>query len=156
MNRKNMRKGVFLVVVDSTDEFMIAVDYACAFANAEGGYVALLNIMERAHVESWANIENRVRKDMRSQAEQMVWNAAGRVIEATENIPMVCIEEGDSVDVILNTIESNPNIVALVLASDPNASNPGPLISYFSGKGISRMSVPLMIVPGHLETPLNT
>ena len=40
------RNGVFLVIVDSTDEFNTAIDYASDFANAEGGYVALLNVID--------------------------------------------------------------------------------------------------------------
>lgn len=151
-DKSKLRKGVFLVVVDESDEFMIAVDYASQFANAEEGYVALLNVVERRPVENWANIEDKIRKDMRNRAEQMIWDAAGRVIENTGEIPMVCIEEGDRADIILRTIEEHKNIVALVLASDPQSSNPGPLVTYFSGKGISKLSVPLMIVPGHLET----
>ncbi len=145
------RKGVFLVLVDSTQESNTAVDYASEFANAEDGYVALLNVIEHTPVSGWQDIEARVRKETRSQAEQMIWHAAGRVIENTRKIPIVCIEEGDRSDNIVKMLEDNKNIVALVLASAAGSSNPGPLITYFSGKGISRLPVPLMIVPGHLE-----
>ena len=152
-NREKMkrRKGVFLVVVDDTQEFLTAVDYASQFANAEEGYVALLNVMQAGFVQNWKNIEDSVRKDTRGQAEQMIWDAAGRVIENTERMPMICIEEGDTSDIILKTIEDNKNIVALVLASSAVSSSPGPLVTYFSGKGLSRLPVPLMIVPGHLD-----
>ncbi len=144
------RKGVFLVIVDMTEEFLVAVDYASQFANAEDGYVALLNVIEHSYVQNWKNVEDRVRSEMRGQAEQATWDAAGRVMENTHKMPMICIEEGDRVDLIIKTIEENNNIAALVLAS-ANASKPGPLITYFSGKGLSRLPIPLMIIPGHLE-----
>lgn len=144
------RKGVFLVIVDMTEEFLVAVDYASQFANAEDGYVALLNVIEYSYVQNWKTVEDRVRSEMRGQAEQATWDAAGRVMENTHKIPMICIEEGDRVDLIIKTIEENNNIAALVLAS-ANSSKPGPLITYFSGKGLSRLPIPLMIVPGHLE-----
>ncbi len=144
------RKGVFLVIVDMTEEFLVSVDYASQFANAEDGYVALLNVIEHSYVQNWKNVEDRVRSEMRGQAEQATWDAAGRVMENTHKMPMICIEEGDRVDLIIKTIEENNNIAALVLAS-ANASKPGPLITYFSGKGLSRLPIPLMIVPGHLE-----
>ena len=146
------RNGVFLVVVDETQEFMSAVDYASDFANAEGGYVALLTVMQEGFVQSWQGIEDRVRHEMRQQAEQMVWDAAGHVVKNTGNMPMICIEEGDPSDIIVKTVEENKNIVALVLASAQNSSSPGPLVSYFSGKGLSRLPVPLMVIPGHLDT----
>lgn len=144
------RKGVFLVIVDMTEEFLVAVDYASQFANAEDGYVALLNVIEYSYVQNWKNVEDRVRSEMRGQAEQATWDAAGRVMENTHKMPMICIEEGDRVDLIIKTIEENNNIAALVLAS-ANSSKPGPLITYFSGKGLSRLPIPLMIIPGHLE-----
>lgn len=152
-NRKRIdrRKGVFLVVVDETQEFVTAVDYASQFANAEDGYVALLNVMQDVHVQNWMNVEEKVNREMRAQSEQMVWDAAGRVLENTQRIPMVSIEEGDTTDIILKTIDENDNIVALVLASSAASNNPGPLVSYFSGKGLHKLPVPLMIIPGDLE-----
>ncbi|MGH1377228.1 MAG: universal stress protein [Alphaproteobacteria bacterium] len=147
---KEKRKGVFLVIVDTTEEFLVSVDYASQFANAEDGYVALLNVIERTYVQNWQNVEDRVRSEMRGQAEQSTWDAAGRVMENTGKIPMICIEEGDRVELIIKTIEENSNIVALVLAS-ANSSKPGPLITYFSGKGLGRLPIPLLVVPGHLE-----
>jgi len=145
------RGGVFLVVVDSTQEFIAAVDYASQFANAEDGYVALLHVMEYAPVSGWQSIEEQVKKETRSQAEIMIWEAAGRVIENTGKIPIVSIEEGDRSDLIIKTIEDNDNIVALVLASAAGSSSTGPLVSYFSGKGLSRLPVPLIIIPDHLS-----
>ncbi len=150
-NTKNVRrKGVYLVVVDGSHEFTSSVDAAASFANAEGGYVALLNVIEPMPVQNWQNIEDRVRAEMREHAEEMIWNAAGQVVEANGNMPMVFIEEGDNSDIIIKTIEENNNIVALVLASSATTSKPGPLVSYFSGKGLARLPVPLIIIPGHL------
>ncbi len=146
------RKGVFLVVVDATEESFVAVNCAAKFANAEYGYVALLNVMEETCVQNWKNIEDKIRSEMRSQAEKMIWTAAGDVIESTGDIPMVFVEEGDKSEIILKTIKDNKNIVALVLASSAGSSNPGPLVTYFSGKGLSSLTVPLMIVPGSLES----
>lgn len=150
-NTKNIRrKGVYLVVVDGSHEFIASVDAAAGFANAEGGYVALLNVIEPMPVQNWQNIEDRVRAEMREHAEEMIWNAAGQVVESNGSMPMVFIEEGDNSDIIIKTIEENKNIVALVLASSATTSKPGPLVSYFSGKGLARLPVPLIIIPGHL------
>ena len=143
--------GVFLVLVDGTEELMTAIDYASQFAKAQHGYVALLNVIEQSYVQNWKNVEETIRKETRLQAERQIWDAAGRVYENTGSIPIVCIDEGSQSDIIAKTIDENKNIVALVLASESGASNPGPLISYFSGKGLSRLNVPLMIVPGNLE-----
>lgn len=149
--KKKSRKGVYLVVVDATQELTAAIDYASNFANAEGGYVALLYVMDYKPVSGWQTIEKQVKGEMRAQAEQMIWKAAGRIQELTQTTPMVCIADGDRSDLIVKTIEENSNIVSLVLASASGSSNPGPLVTYFSGKGLSRLPVPLMVVPGHLD-----
>lgn len=143
--------GVYLVLVDDTDELMTAIDYASQFAKAQNGYVALLNVIEQSYVQNWKNVEDTIKKETRRQAETQIWDASGRVLENTGNIPMVCIEEGSPSDIIIKTIESNKNIVALVLASAAGSSNPGPLVSYFSGKGLSSLHVPLMVIPGNLD-----
>jgi len=145
------RRGVYLVVVDSTEELSVAIDYAANFSNAEGGYIALLNVMEDVGISNFKDIEDRIRAEQRAQSEQMLWDAAGRVIEKTGRTPMTIIEQGDCSAIIVDMIENHKNIVALVLASNASSSSPGTLVSYFSGKGLSRLPVPLLIVPGHLE-----
>lgn len=153
VNPGGSEKRVYLLVVDATDEFCVAVDYATEFAQKTEARIALLNIMQIDHVDHWANIENKLRSEMRAQAENMIWAASRRVMERTGQFPMVCIEEGVSSDVIVETINKYPNICALILAADKTSNKPGPLVSYFSGKGLSRLRVPLMIVPGHLQDP---
>lgn len=142
--------NTYLLVVDSTEELTTAIDYACFFAKAHKGHVALLNVMEMDHVGNWHNVEQRMRKELRAQAEQMVFDAARRVINLTGQTPMVCIEEGDRSSMIIKTIEANSNICALILAAAAHSTNPGPLVTYFSGKGLSKLSVPLVVVPGNI------
>lgn len=148
-----IEKKVFLLVVDSTDEFTVAVDYACDFAQNGNSRIALLNVMQIDHVDHWAGIENKIRSEMRAEAEKMIWTASKRVTERLGQFPMVCIEEGIRSDVIVDIINRYKNICALILAADKNSSKPGPLVTYFCGKGLSRLRVPLMIVPGHLQDP---
>jgi hypothetical protein len=56
---KNKEQGIYLLVVDTTEEFSVAVDYACKFAKAHEDRVALLSVMELGHVENWQNIAGR-------------------------------------------------------------------------------------------------
>lgn len=147
MIEKKGRKKVFLVILDGTEESTSAIDYASDFANAGSGYVALLHVIEQMPVQNWQDIEALVHKELRTRGEQMIWDGAGRVIENTGKIPMVCIEEGDKSDAIVKILDENPNIAALVLAVSSNSSKPGSLVSYFSGKGLARLKIPLMIVP---------
>jgi len=142
---------VYLLVVDVTDEFSVAVKYASVFAAARKGRVGLLNVIEPGTFDHWMNIENKVKKELRAQAENIIWDTAKRIGEITGDIPMICIEEGDRKEVVVDVINRYPNISMLILGAESSANNPGPLVSYFSGKGLSRLRVPLLIVPGHIE-----
>ncbi len=150
-NPHTSKNRVYLLVVDVTDEFSVAVDYAADYARANNGHIALLNVINVDHFDHWSNVEDKMRKELRAQAENLIWETAGRIIDRTGLFPMICIEEGTRSDVILKIIEENPDICMLILGADSSTSNPGPLVSHFSGKGLSKLDVPLMIIPGHMQ-----
>tara|TARA_B100001093_G_C26469992_1_gene860180 strand:- start:209 stop:667 length:459 start_codon:yes stop_codon:yes gene_type:complete len=143
---------VFLVIVDSSREFHAALDQAIKMCNECDARIALLRVMHVEHVDHWQNIEDKVRSEMRAHAESLVWEAAGRILRETGYFPMVCIEEGTKSEVIIDIIGRYPNIASLVLAADSSSSKPGPLVTYFTTKGLSKLNVPLVVVPGHLQS----
>ena len=46
------------------------------------------------------------------------------------------------------------SITKLILGGSVQSKSPGPLVSYFTGKGLSKLRVPLTIVPGNLAEDL--
>lgn len=140
-------EGTFLVALTGNQEFTSALDYACRFAKAQKGHVALLRAIDTLHVAGWRDIEKRVQKEEREAAEEMLWSAAGRVLEITGKCPSLYIEEGRLSDVIVRTITLDKGIVALVVNSSANSSKPDSLVTYFSRKGSSKLSVPVIIAP---------
>ena len=140
-------RGIYLVVLTGTQEFTGALEYACRFAKAQDGHVALLRVIDTVHVAGWRDVEALVQKEERATAEEMLWSAAGRVLELTGKCPALYIEEGSLSDVIVRTIKQDSEIIALVLAASPNSSKPGPLVKYFSRKGLPRLPVPVIIAP---------
>lgn len=149
---KQEKTDVFLLVVDATDEFSIAVDYAARYAAKYGAKLALLNVIQPEAFDHWLNVEKKIKKELRAEAENLIWETSRRVMNLSGKIPMVCIEEGERSDVIVDILNKNKNITKLILGGESHSSNPGPLVSYFSGKGLSRLRVPLLVVPGHLGT----
>ena len=153
--RYGQGKGLFLVPLMGAQEFTGALEYACHFAKAQDCHVALLRIIDTVHVAGWRDIEKLVQKEERETAEEMLWSAAGRVLELTGKYPALYIEEGEVSDAIVRTIKSDKQISALVLAPATSASKPGPLVKYFSRKGLARLSVPVIIAPTKTERPLH-
>ncbi len=144
-------KGLFLVPLTGEQEFTSALDYACHFAKAQGCHVALLRVIDTVHVAGWRDVEKLVQKEERTTAEEMLWSAAGRVLELTGKYPALYIEEGGVSDVIVRTIKSDVNIAALVISPSPSASKPGPIVKYFSRKGLSQLLVPVIIAPSDVK-----
>ncbi len=143
--------GTYLVIADGTAEFSVALNYAAHMASLRRGHVALARIIEPVAFTEWQGVESAAREEARAKAEVELEALAGRVREETGIMPSLIIREGHRHDEIVAIAKGNPALVALVLGAAPDKGNPGPLINYFTAKGISQLAVPVIIVPGHLK-----
>lgn len=143
--------GCYLVIADGSEEFQIAAYYAARVATARRGSIAIAHITDMNDFMHWGKVEALIQRDLRLRAEKELWQAAKEVNEEHGLFPSLYIKEGQMVDKILEIIEEEKNIRALILAGSNNSNNPGPLVTYFSGKGMGRLRIPVIIVPGHLD-----
>jgi len=143
--------GTYLVIADTTEEFDIALHYACRLATARRGNIAIAHIKDVHEFIHWGKVEAIIRQDMRKEAEQEIFEISKNINETHGIIPSIYIREGSKIDQIVDIIKEEKNITALVLSASKNSNNPGPLVSYFSGKGMHRLHCPIIIVPGHLD-----
>ncbi|MBV9978552.1 MAG: universal stress protein, partial [Bradyrhizobium sp.] len=75
--------------------------------------------------------------------------AAGRANGIAAITPERAIREGDPIEQILAAIDEDNDIAMLVLAANPGAEGPGPLVVLVA-KTVGSFPVPVMIVPGDL------
>lgn len=143
--------GVYLVVADNTEEFPVALRYACRLAGANRGHVAILNVVDTGEFQHWGNVESRIKQESRAAAEKLLWSLAAQANEVNGTIPALHVAEGEWIAAMQDVINEDKSICMLILAASPGA-NPGPLVAHFSGKGIAKLRVPLVIVPGHLDS----
>lgn len=143
--------GVYLVVADETPEFQVALRYAVRQAAANRGHVAVLHIINIDDFQQWGSVEDRMRREMREQGEKYIWNAAKAINDLNGMIPMLVIAEGDRAEVLADVIEKDEGIRLLVLGAGMGGGGPGALVSHFTGKGLAKLRVPVVVVPGHLE-----
>ena len=142
---------IFLVVVDESPELQVALHYACLRARKSGGKVALLYVIEPGEMQHWLAVENLMREEQRSEAEQKLQKLARDVNKLTGTLPALYVREGNPRDEVLALIDEEPSISILVLAAGTDPEGPGPLISYYTSRGLSRLRIPLTIVPGGLD-----
>lgn len=144
--------GVYLVVVDETQEFDLALHYAARMADNRRGHVALLKIIDLEEFQDWGNIEALVRKELREKAEKEIWEACRKVHELTGQVSGLYIAEGEARQAVIDTINKDQTLVQLVLGGGVGAKGPGPLINYLISKGLGDLQVPAVIVPGNFDT----
>lgn len=149
---RNLKKkeGVFLLVADKSDEFMKALRYAARLAEYSRSHIGLAYIIESQDFLHWGNLEERMRAELREEAEHYLFEVATKVNDITGERPAFYIEHGSKAEALINIINTDHTVKMLILGGDSQGS-PGPLVSYFSSKGLGKLRVPLTVVPGHLE-----
>ncbi len=143
--------GTYLIVADETEEFNVALRYAARMAKSNRGNLGILSVMNLNDVQQWNNIESMMRHELREQTEKYIWAVAKRVNELNGMIPALYIHEGIHNDVLVDLINGDDSIQMLILGAGTSIAGPGPLVSYFTGKGLGRLKIPVLVVPGHLE-----
>lgn len=142
--------GTYLVVADDSDEFKIALRYACETAKNRRARVGILHIVEDQDFQHWGAVEQRMKKELREQAEKYLWSVAKAANDLNGTIPSLYVGEGDKGEAVLKAIDSDEYIVQLVLGGGMDHS-PGPLVNFCVGKGLARLKVPVVVVPGHIK-----
>jgi nucleotide-binding universal stress UspA family protein len=144
------QERVFLVVIDETPELKVALRYACRRAFRSNGRVAMVHVMEPTGFGDWMGVNELMKEEARQQAEATMQKMATEVNKLSGKMPMLYFREGDRRDELLNLILEEPGISILVLAASTGPKGPGPLVSALTGKYVSKMRVPVTIVPGNL------
>lgn len=141
----------YLVVADETDEFPVALRYAARLAGSNRGHLAILHVAEIEDFQNWGSVERMMRKELREKAEMFLWEVAKKVNDLGGMIPVLYVAEGARTDALLEIVNTDPDIGMLVLGGGTGSAGPGPLVSYFTGKGVGRLRVPVLVVPGNLD-----
>ncbi len=147
----DVEPGVYILVDDGSDEFDATLLFAARVAQADHAHLGILRILDRNDFMHWGGITEMMEKEVRQEAEKRLWVAAQKVNEISGSIPVLFLEEGNPKEVIPRITAENPGIKRLVLGATTSGSGPGPLVSYFTGKGVADLGVPITIVPDNID-----
>lgn len=140
--------GVYLLVADESEEFQAALKKVAQMANQNNRRVAILYVMDDEGFLHWGTVEKRIYNDMRTEAEKRIREVTHRLYELCGQPAAIYIDQGNTREAILKVLNADTNIRMLVLGAGTASSNP--LVSYFTGKGLSSLKVPLLVVPDTL------
>jgi nucleotide-binding universal stress UspA family protein len=139
-----------LVIVDDTAEWDRAVYYASRWAMRAGCGVVMLRIIETEDQnQQWLGVADIMRAEAEENANAALDRAAARAKAIAGIAPERVIREGDPTEQILEVIQQDHDISMLVLAANPGAEGPGPLITTIA-KTVGSFPIPVVIVPGEL------
>jgi nucleotide-binding universal stress UspA family protein len=137
----------FLCVVDESEELHHALRFACGRAKSTGGRVALLYVVEPVEFQHWLSVGHLMEEERREQAEEMLQVVSSVVQKLSGSIPVVYIRDGKLTEQLMDLLENEEDLSVLVLGASTESDGPGRVVSYVM-KRISRLSIPVTIVPG--------
>jgi len=140
-----------LVIVDDSAEWDRAVYYASRWASRDAGSVVMLRIIETEDQnQQWLGVADIMHAEAHEDANTALDRAAVRANEIAGIAPERVIREGDPIEQILGIIEEDADIAMLVLAANPGAEGPGPLITILANT-VGSFPIPVVLVPGDLS-----
>src|SRR5207237_8038544 len=145
-----------LVIVDDTAEWDRAVYYASRWAIRVGGGVVMLRIIEiEDQNQQWLGVADIMRAEAEDAANEALDRAAGRANGIAAIPPERVIREGDPTAQILDVIDKDVDISVLVLAANPGAEGPGPLITMIA-QAAGSFPIPAVLIPAALTACAST
>ena len=99
--------------------------------------------------QQWLGVADIMREEAEENANAALDRAATRAKRIVGITPERVICEGDATEQILKVIEQDLDIIMLVLAANPGAEGPGPLVTAIA-KTVGSFPIPVVIVPGDL------
>ena len=147
----NREERVFLVLVDGSEEMMVALRYAAIRARHTGGQVALLVVHEPEEFQYFAGVEKILRTEKEEDTQNLLRGLAQDIQKLSGKEALVYIKRGDVAQEIITLVKAEKSIKVLVLASSKTDTKPGPIIHQLSEGLISDLPVAVTLIPGFLR-----
>ncbi len=140
----------YLVIIDETEEALLALRFASRRASKTGGALHLLALVPPQPFNAFAAVQATIEAEARERAEVLIAEAAGSLFTESGTMPEISVRHGEGVKVVREYLEQHPEIAALVLGA-AKENGPGPLVSHFTGTQAGQLPCPVFVVPGSLN-----
>jgi nucleotide-binding universal stress UspA family protein len=141
---------VYLVIVDETEEALVALRFASRRAAKTGGGLHLLALVPPQEFSAFAGVQATIEEEARARAETLVTAAAGSLLSESGKMPVISVKVGEGEKVVREYLTEHPEVSALVLGAAKDGG-PGPLVSHFAGALAGQLPCPVFVVPGSLS-----
>ena len=142
---------VYLVIMDETEEALVALQFAARRAAKTEGVLHLLALVPPQPFNAFAGVQATIEEEARARAETLVTAAAGNLLSQGAKMPVISVRVGEDIKIVREYLKEHPEVSALVLGA-AKEGGPGPLVAHFTGTGMAHMTCPVFVVPGSLDT----
>ena len=144
------KKSKLLVCVDGSEHSRVAVRYACKEAERLGFKVEMIHVINPSEYNTLFMGGDMLREEKMAEAEALLKEIVKEAKGISSIKPSYQIREGFLSDEVVKAIEEDGNINMLILGKAPETSNKKDFIAVLSAQLISKIMVPMLIVPGNL------
>ena len=141
---------VYLVIMDETEEALVALRFASRRAAKTDGALQLLALVPQQQFSAFAGVQATIEEEARARAETVVTAAAGSLLAEGGRMPLISVRQGDGENVVRTYLAEHPEISALVLGA-AKEGGPGPLVTHFTGMAAGKLPCPVFVIPGSLS-----
>jgi len=142
---------VYLVIIDETEEALVALRFASRRAAKTGGGLHLLALVPQQEFSAFAAVQATIEEEARARAESLVHGVAGSLMSEGGKLPKISVRMGEGEKVVRQYLTEHPEVSALVLGMAKDGA-PGPLVAYFTGAHAAQLPCPVFLIPGSLTT----
>jgi len=141
---------VYLVIIDDTEEALVALRFASRRAAKTDGAVHLLALVPQQDFNAFAGVQATIEEEARSRAEALATSAAGNILTESGKMPVISVRQGEGEKVVREYLAEHPEVSALVLSAASEGA-PGPLVAYFAATHAGQLPCPVFVIPGSLS-----
>ncbi len=142
------KRDTVLVVIDNTQECMVALEFGASHVWRYGGKLALLTIMPVPSIYQWSFIAKEMKLEKLEEARKKLFPIS-KDIQARYGIGVqTIIKVGYKKKEVMKILHTNPSISRLILGAAVG-KNPGELIQYLT-KRTALIHTPIMVIPANI------
>lgn len=140
---------VYLVIIDETEEALVALRFASRRAAKTHGTVHLLALVPSQAFNAFAGVQATIEEEARARAEALVTSAAGNILSESGRMPVIAVIQGEGEKVVRDYLAGHGEVSALVLSTAKDGAS-GPLVTHFAANA-GQLPCPLFVIPGSLS-----
>lgn len=148
--------GVILVAVDSSQNALVAAAVGARLANMLHAHLGLVHVLDVPPLNFWTGVENRMKEDIRAQAEQTLTDVSNRISAFCDLMPNFYIVEGPPEEEISRLAKEDPRVLMIVAGRRGIDSEKGSRLARpITGDVVNKLAklspVPLLLIPPEVD-----